>query len=204
MITPTIITAPAKEAISLTELKAQLRLDPSGTAEDDALGIFRAAARQWFEWRTGRTVHQTTLEFTLDNWPAEDYIILPRATPLIAVSNVKYKDSNGTETTWSSAEYIADTDGIPGRVVLGYNYSWPSFTSYPSNPIRVRYTAGIVTTSPVTEADAVIKLPILMLAAGLYENRESEVISDRAKIEAIALRYGVEAFITRNLVTYVF
>ena len=204
MITPSIITAPIQEAISLAELKAQLRLDASGTSEDGALGIFRTAARQWFEWRTGRAVHQTTLEYVLDAWPGDDYIILPRATPLIAISSAKYKNSSAVETTWSSAEYIADLDNIPGRLVLGYNYSWPSFTAYPSNPIRIRYSAGITTASPVTEADPVIKLPILMLAAGLYANRESEVITDRARIEAIAIKYGVVAFIERNVVSYVF
>jgi uncharacterized phiE125 gp8 family phage protein len=200
LVSPLVITGPTTEPISLAEVKSQLRID--GSTEDTLLNLYIAAAREYCENRTGRTFHQQTLEWVLDAFPSGSSITLPRATPLIAISSVKYKDSDGTETTWSSAEYIADTDSVPGGLVLGYNESWPSFTPYPVSPIRIRYTAGIATTSPVTEASDLIKTPHLLLVGGLYENRESEITE--AGLTRISLEYGVEAFLSQLEVAHVF
>ncbi|OFX13204.1 MAG: hypothetical protein A2Z18_11085 [Armatimonadetes bacterium RBG_16_58_9] len=200
---PTIITAPTTEAISLAELKLQSRIDAS--TEDAILELYRTAARKYYEVRTERTIHQTELEIVLNSFPSLDYIELPRATPLILITSVKYYDSAGTEATMSAAEYIADTWTQPiGRLVLDYGESWPSFTPYPVAPIRVRYKAGIATTSPVTEADAADKIPILLLAAALYENREGVNIADQASIAQVSMKYGIEAFIALRQARYVF
>jgi uncharacterized phiE125 gp8 family phage protein len=201
VITPTIIAGPAKEPVTLQEIKNQLRID--GSTEDTLLYTYLRAARSYVEGQTGRTIHETTLEWVLDVFPSENYVILPRATPLIEIVTVKYKDSSGSETTWDSSEYIEDTDSIPGQLVLGYNESWPSFTAYPVSPIRVRYKAGLASTPAVT-ADETIKVPILLLVGGLYENRESVVVSDKGAVAQVALDYGVEAFIAQNVATYVF
>lgn len=202
MTTPKLITAPSVEPVSVTEAKSAHNISISD--DDTLIGIFIKAAREYFEWRTGRTVHETVWEYVLENWPAKDYIALPRATPLISITSVIYKDSDGAATTWSSSEYIADSDEMPGRVVLAYNQSWPSFTPYPVSPIRIRYKAGIATASPVTEADAWIKLPILLLVGGMYANRESEIVTNFAMVQETALKYGVEAFISCSVVSYAF
>lgn len=47
------------------------------------------------------------------------------------------------------------------------------------------------------EASAEAKYAMCLLVAGMYENRESEVITDRKAIEAISMNYGAEAFIER-------
>lgn len=201
MITPKVITGPTTEPVSLTEAKLQCRLD--GSTEDALLTIYIAAARSFYEWRTGRTIHQQTLEYVLDEWPSVDCIVLPRATPLVSITSVIYKDSSAVSTTWTNTEYIADSDSIPGRLVLGYGESWPSFTAYPVSPIRIRYLAGIET-SPATEADSADKIPILMLVGGMYENRESVVVSEMASIQQIAVDYGVESFIRQRTVEHIY
>lgn len=212
MYEPQVTTAPSTEPVSVAEVKVQLRLDdPTDAVElanmNTQLAMFIGAARQYYEWRTGHTVHQTAYRYVLDEFPASlDYVVLPRAVPLIAITQVVYLNSSGTSTTWSSSEYIADTFSLPGRLVLAYNYFWPSFTAYPVAPIRIDYTAGIATTSPITEADDDIKLPILLLVGGMWENRESEVIQSNlsSAVRTLALQYGVEAFIARRTKTYVF
>ncbi len=201
MISPTVITAPVKEPVSVAEAKLQCRVD--GDTEDTLFAIYIAAARAYYERRTSRTIHQTTYEYTLDAFPDEGYIVLPRATPLISVTSVKYKDSDGSETTMSTSDYIVDTDSTPGRVVLAYGESWPSFTEYPANAVRIRYVAGIETKSPETEADSLVKIPILMLVAAMYENREAVVVADAASVSQLAVEYGVEAFISANLAEFV-
>jgi uncharacterized phiE125 gp8 family phage protein len=165
--------------------------------EDALFDVYIEAARDYVESHTGRTIHQKTLEITLNEWPRCDYIALPRATPLISITSVIYTDSDGNATTWSPSEYIADTDSMPGRLDLAYGEQWPSATLLPANGIRIRYVAGIVTASPESEAPGYLKYPVMLLVAGMYENRESEFVPDRMAIETIALKYGVEAFIAR-------
>lgn len=197
---PLIITAPTEEPVSTAEVRQHLRIDTLDDGVEDAaqeseLDRMITAARVYAERQTGRTIHEQTLEWVTDRWFG-DYIYLPRATPLIAISSLKWKASDGTETTVSASDYIADTDSTPGRLVRAYGVSWPSSTLYPSNPIRIRYRAGIATTSPITAAGGEYKLPILMLIAGMWENRESETVTDMKTIEAIALRWGVEKMLT--------
>ena len=205
MIEPKVIVASISEPITIEEVKLQCRIDSSDSTEDALLRIYIAAARNYVEWRTATTVHEATLEYVLDNFPGCRYIELPRATPLIEISSVKYKDYNGTETTWSSAEYVEDVDSTPGRLVLGYGQAWPSFTAYPVSPIRIRYTAGTaITTVPETEASVAVKYPMLLLVAGMYENRESENVTDRGVLTKLSIDYGVEAFLSRLTTQYVF
>lgn len=203
MLTPTVVTAPTKEPVSLAEVKGQLRLDMASTAEDTDLNRFIAAARWYYEWRTGRTIHQTTYDWVLSAFPGESYIALPRATPLVSITSLIYKDSTGASTTVANTEYIADTDSTPGRLVLGYNKSWPSFTPYPVSPVKVRYVAGIATASPLVEADDDIKLPILLLIGGFYENRESIVLGPNS-MQQISIQYGVEHYLAKRQVDYEF
>jgi uncharacterized phiE125 gp8 family phage protein len=207
MISPTIITDCATEAVSLDELKGQCRLQLADTSQDAMLSIYRAAARQYVEGRKGWTIHEKTLEWVMQNWPRENYIILPRATPLIEVLSLKYRDSAGADTTMPTTDYIEDTDEIPGRIVLAYgNMAWPSSILYPASAIRIRYRAGIELTSPVSgvECPAELKIPILMLAGALFENREAVVVADQASVAQIAVDYGVEAFLAGNVAQYVF
>ncbi len=189
------ITAPTVFPVFLPDVKRQLRL--TGTAEDALLDLYVRAATEYYEARTWRAVYHQTLEYLLDAFPAGDTIKLPRATPLQSITSLKYKDSDGTETTWGASNYIADTDSTPGQLVLAYNIVWPSFTAYPVHPIRVRYVAGRKISSPFQDAPASLKVPILMLVNGLYENRESVVLSDRNAVNQIAVEYGVEAFINQ-------
>lgn len=204
MYTPNIITAPITEAVSLTELKHQLEIDTSDTTHDTELALYQKAARAYYEGRTVRTIHETELEFVLDSFPGADRVVLPRATPLISITSVKYTDSDGDEETFAAADYIADTDQTPGALVRGYGISWPSFTPYPASPIKIRYKAGIATDSPIAEASELDKIPILMHAAAMFENREAVVVSDSGSVAQIAVMCGAESFIANRQVEYAF
>ncbi len=203
-LAPKVITAPVKEPVSVAEALQHLRVDeltnPTENAAQEAeIGRMIAAARFYLEQSTGRTIHETTLEITLDKFPLCP-VRLPRATPLIAISSMKWKDTAGTETTITASDYIADTDSDPGQLVRAYGISWPSTTLFPSNPIRIRYRAGIPTTSPETECGAEIKLPMMLMVAGMWENRETETVTDMKTIESIVLRWGIEKYITELMI----
>lgn len=196
----TVITEPSVEPIDVDELKAQSRID--GTAEDSILGFYITAARQYFEDRTCRTIQETTLEAYPDSFGGGP-IVLPRAYPLKAVTGVWYKTSDGTEVEWASSQYIVDLRGKPGSISPVYGGSYPSFTAYPASPIRIRYVAGLAVSPYVAPAES-IKQAIRMLAAAMYENREGELVAQRAQLDTLALKYGVEAFIQLNQIEYRF
>lgn len=198
---PTVITAPLLEPVTMEDARKACAIDAGGS-QDKLLETYRSAARRYFEWRTGRTVHATTYEWTLSAFPACSFP-LPRATPLLTIDAFTYKDSTGVVTDVPAADYIADTDSIPGRVVLAYGSSWPSFTAYPSNPIRIRYTAGLAS-SPVQEADSDIRLPILLLAAAMYENPIGILTSDRGAVSQLVVQYGIEHYLSKLQVEYAF
>jgi len=195
-VEPLVIVDSIREAVSLSEVKAQCRI--TDNAEDTLLALYIQAARRYVERQANITIHEKTLELVAEYWlhnGCRDYIELPGATPLISVLSVKYKDKDGNETTWPNTEYLANTDEQPGRLVPGYGKFFPAFVPYPVSPIRIQYKAGIVTKSPPTEASAQTKLPILMLMGALYENREASTVPDQATIGEIVMRYGFDAFI---------
>lgn len=201
---PIVITSPTSEPITTAEARQHLRIDTlddgaENEAQENELTRFIKAARYYLEQSTGRTFHEQTLEWVMDRWP-QDYVDLPRATPLIAISSLKWKDTAGTETTVDPSNYIADTDSTPGRLVRAYGVSWPSTTLFPSNPIRIRYRAGLATTSPVSEIGDEVKTAMLLLVAGMWENRETETVTDMKTLESIALRWGIEKYVTELMV----
>ncbi len=198
MFSPKVITDAVQEPVTAAYVKLHCKVD--GATEDDLFNVFIPASRRFFENATGSTVHEKTLEMAYDAW-AVDHFELPRATPLIAISSIKYLDSTGTETTWASSNYITDTHSELGRVARAYGISWPSATLYPLSPIRIRYRAGIATTSPETAAPADIKAAIALLTMHFYENRSAVLITQQGAVpknQAVAM--AAESIIRQNIV----
>jgi uncharacterized phiE125 gp8 family phage protein len=191
-----VITPPTSEPITIEEAKDHMRV----TLDDDdyLIAQYIAEARGWFERQYDYTIYETTYEVAFQRFPTGSTPLeLPRATPLVSVTSVKYTDSDGTETTWSSDEYVLDLYGYPGNLRPAYNESYPSFTAYPVNPILVRYTAG----STAIRED--LKGIIRLLVAGKYENRESESVVP-GTMTTLALRYGVDVMARQFISKYVF
>lgn len=142
-------SAPTAEPIHLTAAKLHLRLaaDAVGavayTAEDSQLSMMIASVRSVAEVETWKAIVLQTWDLYLDEWPAVDEIRLPWP-PLMAVVLVQYTEASGTVSTFAATEYEVDTDSTPGRIVLGYEKSWPTATLAPKNPIRIRFKCGYV------------------------------------------------------------
>jgi uncharacterized phiE125 gp8 family phage protein len=204
MYQPVRISGPLMEAVALHELKAHLRVD--FTDDDDYITAAGWAAREYIESRTGRTLFETTWEIVADQFPPGGCgLLLPMAAPLLSVTTIKYTDSGGAVTTWGSSNYLVNTDALPGIVTPVYGGTWPDYTSAPTGSVRVRYVAGLsLAASPLIYPDETLLWPIRMLVSGIYENRESETLTDKSFIESIAMKYGVEAFINLRKVNHAF
>lgn len=143
------------------------------SVEDDLLTAIITAAREHVEDVTRRGLLTQTWDYFLDAWPSGDAIKLPFGN-LASVTSVKWKATDGTETTLTvTTDYLVETNGDQcGRIVLPYGKSWPSGSLYPSNPITVRFVCGWTTAALVPYK---IKAGLKMVCTDLYENRESQL-----------------------------
>lgn len=136
--------------------------------EDSVLTTILAGARAHVENITGRQLMTATFDYTLQNWPAGNAIKLPYGN-LQSVTSVKYKDTDGSETTLTvTTDYLVETNGNQcGRVVLPYGGSWPSVSLYPSNPITIRYVCGYASAAAVPE---MLKVAIKFMAENMWRH----------------------------------
>jgi len=181
-------TLPSVEPIDLITAKTHLRVD---SADDDAyIPALITAARERIEDWLDRALIQQTLVYVRDRWPQGNEISLPGGKVLSVVS-VTYKDTAGAEHQFT--DYLADTESVPGRIVLAYGASWPGDALHPLNPIRIEYTAGYGLAA--TDVPQKIKQAILLLVSHLYEHREETTAE---KLER--LPFGVAALVERERV----
>lgn len=150
-----------------SDFSAEVLVKSGDTVEDALIARLITGAREYCEDLTRRALAPQTLEAYLEEFPSVNYIELPHP-PLVSVSSVKYKDCTGSETVMEeNADYIVDKTSEPGRIVLPYGKSWPSFTPYPVNPIIIRYEAGYST------LPASLKTAMLLHIGYFYNHRDA-------------------------------
>src|SRR3990167_10801461 len=132
----TVVTEPLIEPVSRAEAKWHARIDQAD--EDHLIDGFIAAARRQLEKDTGRPPVNTVYDLSIERFPEERAIEVPRL-PLASVASVKSFDEDDVETTMSSGDYRVDT--ATGRVVLNDDATWPSDLRR-HNAGVVRFTAG--------------------------------------------------------------
>lgn len=173
---PGCVVKPIIEPLSLAEIKSHLRVDDS--SDDEMLSTIIQVAREQVEDITRRALLTSTWDFVLQEWPVENYIKLPYGN-LQSVTSVKWKDTDGTETTLTpTTDYLVETNGENvGRVVLPYGESWPSDTLYPSNPITIRFVCGWTAASLIP---AKIRAACKLIAGDIYQNREGKILTGQS------------------------
>lgn len=150
-------------------MKLHSHIDTS--ADDAEVAALVSAATQDTEAILWRTLCTTTYTLTMDRFPCDDYIDLPRP-PLQSVTHVKYYDASDTLQTLSASDYDVDTSTEPGRIYIDRSVGWPAVYDK-RNAIEIRYVAGYGAASAVPEG---IKQSIRMKAAHWYENREASIV----------------------------
>lgn len=169
-----LVTAPTVEPLTLSEVKAQVRVT---VADDDALlTSLIPVARERVEDVTSRQLLEATWDRFLDTWPCDGVIELPHP-PLQSVEYIKYYDSAGTLQTWTSSEYVVSAPSGPragrGTIRLAYNASFPTIQPRP-DAIQIRYVAGYG--DDAADVPAPLRQAMKLLIGDWYENREDEVI----------------------------
>jgi len=174
-----VYTAASEDPITVAELKLHSRIDTD--SNDAEISAYISAATQDTEIFLWRQLCTATYQMTLDRFPFEDYIELPRP-PLLTVTHVKYYDTANVQQTLSTNDYDVDITCEPGRIYIDRSVGWPSIYDK-RNAIEIRYTAGYGAAAAVPEG---IKQSIRMKAAHWYENREALIIGVSAMESPLA------------------
>lgn len=134
-----VVTPPAVEPISVTEVKGRFRL-PTGTTEDADLALLIRASRVQVEKDlNGACLVPTVLDQWQDRFHRSRVLEILR-WPLQSVASVKTYDQDDVEATFASSKYLVDTS-LPGRVLLNADESWPTSLRI-HRAIAVRHTCG--------------------------------------------------------------
>lgn len=166
------ISAPASEPLTLSEAKAQLRIEASYTDDDALISMLIAAAREKFEAETGRALVERDVTVYYDEWPTDDTLALP-IYPLAGTSWVRYTDEQGDTQTIDADDYTVDGVGQMPRIQLKPDILAPAVGKYP-NAVQVLYVAGS------SSVPASAKQSMLLALTMLYERREDMNLKDLA------------------------
>ena len=187
-----LVTAPTAEPISLTEAKAQMRIEHS---DDDTLinrMIDVAIAYVDVRGALGKAmITQTWGEWLAPN-PSVVYLSLG---PVQSVSAIKYYDANNSLQTDTLSNY--NVLGTAGRTLVSpkSGFNWPTAFQR-DDAIKIEYVIGYG--DAASDVPQTIRHALLMLVAHYYENRENELIGTISK----TLPYGFEDLIGLERATY--
>jgi uncharacterized phiE125 gp8 family phage protein len=189
-----VVTQPTVEPVTLAEARLHCAVD--GEEHDQQLLGFIAAARQYAERFCDRHFIDAKLQMTLDNFPADVELPLPRGpfspTAGRQTVEVEYYDSNLTMHTMTegqpnrvsgSTEFLVNRNSIPPVLtpnILGY---WPVVGPV-RNAVIIRWWAGCGNSPEAVPRP--IRHAILMKVGHWFLNREAA-----APTTLNAVPYGV-------------
>jgi uncharacterized phiE125 gp8 family phage protein len=183
-----LVTAPASEPVTASELRSHLRADSTELPDAEANALI-AEARQMIEDLIGLAFISQSWRLSLDRWPggaeawwdgvrqmaiSELYapnhmtsVMLPR-WPLASITSVTVfdEDSNSQAVTVANT-FDVDTYQVPGRLTLKRGSTWP-IALRANDAIQIIYVSGYANAAAVP---APMKRALKQLAAFLYTNR---------------------------------
>lgn len=164
-----LTTPPTAEPLSLEEAKQYARVVIDD--EDGLLEGLIVAAREYLEALTGRAFIDQVWTLTLEGFPHDGVIVLPRP-PLRSVTSIAYIDAAGVTQSWVSVSgYQVQAPAGPyaerGRVKPAYGTAAPAARHDTFNAVTVVFRAGYGTGA--SDVPKPIKLAIGLLVRHLYD-----------------------------------
>ncbi len=174
------LTNPGTAPVSLPDAKKQCRCE-FHTDDDAFLNGLVAAATEWTERHTGRSLAEHTWTLTLDSFSEATRLPMP---PVTGINSVTYIDADGaTQTLARTAYHLYGAGGFDPFVRPAWSTCWPATADGEPDAVTIEYEAGAACPTPVKQA-------ILLLVSHLYENREA---STEAALKDIP--FGVDALL---------
>lgn len=171
------IQGPEVEPITLALARAQCKIDPDITGDDELIEtIYIPAAREQVEGRCKITLCESTWRYTLREFPTAA-IELPRG-PVIEVVSVSYLNGAGARVPYE--DYQQSIDTMPASIFPAEASCWP-FAMCGSGSVVIEYRAGYAGLGSPPGAESVpaaIKRTMLGLVSFWYETRDTKQLPD--------------------------
>lgn len=180
--TYTLVTAPASEPVSLSDVKTFLRID--GNDDDAILNTLISSCRRMAEEYCQRAFITQSWRLVLDRFIDREIQILPgfytaptpfeidgyqdiqlSKLPIQSITHIKSTNDANVQSTVSSAIYTLNTD--TGVILLNEGRSWPTELRDRA-AVEVQFVAGYGNAAAVPEP---IKHGILQHVAASYTNK---------------------------------
>jgi uncharacterized phiE125 gp8 family phage protein len=179
---------PGSEPLSLTEVKAHLRLTAPGgesayTSEDTYLNTLIKVARRYSEFYTSRSFINQTWKYYADEFPATIELLYG---PVSSITSIQYVDSDGASQTLDPADYVTDLTGHIPRITAVEE--WPE-TDETLNAVTVTYVAGFGASASNVPED--IKAAMLLIVGKMYQDREETVKKLPSNVDWLLNSYKV-------------
>lgn len=172
-----IVTPTAVEPVTLSEAKAQLRIEDSFTMDDDYISALISAARDRCESYCNRFLTVKGIRIAINGSITGSYDLPYEG---LTITAIKYLDALNVEQTVDTAdyEYDADNQGLKFLVEITAD----AFSVYAT------------TSSPVEQEG--VKMAIKMIVTDLYELRTETAVgvslADNPAVKAMLYPYRLE------------
>jgi len=156
---------PTSDPVSYAEAKEHLKL--LSDAEKTYVESLISVATDIAEEDCNRSLMPQTWVMYMDSVPSTSELLLPY--PPLVSATIAYKDADGDNQTFSSAQYEVDIIPEPGRISLVPDTTgWPTTEAGGINTFAVTYVAGYADAASVPKT---IKQAILLYVHHWYEHR---------------------------------
>tara|TARA_R110000803_G_scaffold48061_2_gene99901 strand:- start:4085 stop:4690 length:606 start_codon:yes stop_codon:yes gene_type:complete len=190
-----IETQSATKMVTLEEAKLHLRV----MQEDDNTYINNLimVAQQTIENYCNLLIFKTTVIQRGDCWAdiSSLYFSPIKNSGAATLTHIKYYDSNNTQQTWASSNYIFDKFSQPCRIGIAPDITLPTL-AIRIDAVEVKYEIG------TTDADLVplaIKQACLILVGQWYENRQEAVVGRSVGVIPMTARYLMNPYRIQTL-----
>jgi len=179
-------TAAVNPLFTDAEAKAHLKIDVS--TDDVIIANLVAAATQSCEIFTNRFFIDTVVTQYSDTW--DEFYTLYKS-PVDSITHVKYYDSDDTQQTLASSNYILGHYSQPARIGVAVGGTLPNLSKR-INAVEVKYTVGYGTAS--TDVPEGIRQAVLLTLSNWYENRQSVITGRTATELPLSSQYLLEQY----------
>ena len=178
-----LLEAPATTPVTLTEVKDQLRVEHT---DDDTLInrlISVAVAYTDVQGALGHAMITQKWGQWVNSTPPQTVKLL--LGPLIAVTAVKYYDTDGVLQTDTLSNYEIFGTEFSSTIGPKEGFAWPVTQDRP-DAIRIEYTIGYG--SATTDIPETLRHALMMLIGHWYDNRETTMMDELSNVP-----YGFDA-----------
>jgi len=181
-----VTTAAVNPLFTTAQAKAHLKVDVSD--DDTIIDNLVLAATQSCEIFTNQYFIDTVVTQYSDTW--DDFYTLYKS-PVDSITHVKYYDSNDSQQTLASSNYILGHYSKPARIGVAVGGTLPNLSDR-INAVEVKYTVGYGTAS--TDVPEGIRQAVLLTIGSWYQNRESVITGRTATELPLSSQYLLEQY----------